>query len=240
MQKPQQQQISLQTPPNNQIAPPRLSRTSPAANHTPIASRMMIQNSQRALSASERGCSNSRRIIYSPSIPKPRQAKRSTRQQIFNIRNPVQSLKVSPKTPRESLRLLGLHCGLGWLQTGGCGSSVAFCSVSLLLHLSVASLLRMIRSHCHVCQVTSMYFSFRIHRSLCAQCTNLCQLNTIISILANIARVSLLMAVAATISQNKWLWFYKDSHKLPDIQCFEEASRGPWGSFIMLVRLRGR
>ncbi|KKZ64651.1 hypothetical protein EMCG_09433 [[Emmonsia] crescens] len=63
-------------------------------------------------------------------------------------------------------------------------------------------------------------------------------LNTIISILTNIVKVSVLVAVAASISQLKWLWL-KDMRPLQDLQIFDDASRGPLGSLYMVFYLRG-
>jgi hypothetical protein len=51
------------------------------------------------------------------------------------------------------------------------------------------------------------------------------QLNATVSILAFLARASLLMAVAAVIDQSKWLWF-KATRRLVGPQSFEDASRG--------------
>ncbi|KAI9878887.1 MAG: hypothetical protein M1830_010243 [Pleopsidium flavum] len=64
-------------------------------------------------------------------------------------------------------------------------------------------------------------------------------LNAIISILANLARASLLVAIAAAISQLKWLWF-QDKRSLHDLQVFDDASRGPGGALSMIIHLRGR
>ncbi|EGC42167.1 conserved hypothetical protein [Histoplasma capsulatum var. duboisii H88] len=62
--------------------------------------------------------------------------------------------------------------------------------------------------------------------------------NAIISVLANAIRVSILVVIAACISQLKWLWM-KDMRRLQDLQIFDDASRGPLGSLHMLFYLRG-
>lgn len=63
-------------------------------------------------------------------------------------------------------------------------------------------------------------------------------LNTIISILGVGSKSALMFAVAATMSQSKWCWFYTPQsdrkRRLEDIQFLDEASRGPLGSLCML------
>lgn len=44
--------------------------------------------------------------------------------------------------------------------------------------------------------------------------------------------------VVECISQLKWLWFVR-KQKLIDIQAFDDASRGPTGSLILIGKLRG-
>ena len=58
-------------------------------------------------------------------------------------------------------------------------------------------------------------------------------LNTIISTLATASKASLLCAVAGCIGQLKWCW-YRESHRLYDLQRFDDASRGPAGAIILL------
>ena len=64
-------------------------------------------------------------------------------------------------------------------------------------------------------------------------------LNAIIAVLATASRSMLIYAVAAAISQLKWCW-YLQSRKLQDMQIFDDASRGPWGSLTLLILLRAR
>lgn len=64
-------------------------------------------------------------------------------------------------------------------------------------------------------------------------------LNTAISILAVVAKSALLVPVAEVISQQKWYWFWgDDARPLSDFQRHDAASRGPWGSFVLLLRPR--
>ena len=65
-------------------------------------------------------------------------------------------------------------------------------------------------------------------------------LNALISILATASKAALLAVVAAVISQLKWCWFSSDSRKLQDLQSFDDASRGVFGSILLLLGLQGR
>ncbi|KAK8009694.1 hypothetical protein PG989_000627 [Apiospora arundinis] len=47
---------------------------------------------------------------------------------------------------------------------------------------------------------------------------------------------SLLVPVSSTIGQSKWSWIGKRSRKLEDIAAYDEASRGPWGSLVLLLK----
>ncbi|KAK2808824.1 hypothetical protein FQN50_004300 [Emmonsiellopsis sp. PD_5] len=64
-------------------------------------------------------------------------------------------------------------------------------------------------------------------------------LNAIISILATVIKATIIVAVAAGISQLKWLWL-QDTRSLHDLQIFDDASRGPLGALHMAFYLRGR
>jgi cellulose synthase/poly-beta-1,6-N-acetylglucosamine synthase-like glycosyltransferase len=61
-------------------------------------------------------------------------------------------------------------------------------------------------------------------------------LNAIISILTAFSKSALLVAVAGAISQLKWRWYQNTKGRsVLDTQLFDDASRGPWGSLILLV-----
>lgn len=62
-------------------------------------------------------------------------------------------------------------------------------------------------------------------------------LNTIVSILATASKSALLCMVGTSIGQLKWIWF-QGGKKRPvyDLQSFDDASRGPWGSVMVLLR----
>lgn len=65
-------------------------------------------------------------------------------------------------------------------------------------------------------------------------------LNAIISILATGSKSSLLLAVGGAIGQLKWCWFIDKKRTLENIQDFDDASRGPWGSFNLLFSIHFR
>lgn len=60
--------------------------------------------------------------------------------------------------------------------------------------------------------------------------------NTVISVLATVSKASLLLPVAESISQLKWLHFDK-AHRLSDLDLYNSASRGPLGALLFLLRL---
>ncbi|KAF2866136.1 hypothetical protein BDV95DRAFT_456351, partial [Massariosphaeria phaeospora] len=66
-------------------------------------------------------------------------------------------------------------------------------------------------------------------------------LNDCISTLSKIASAALLLPASEALGQLKWSWFQGDrSKKVWDFEIFDNASRGPWGSFLLLARTRGR
>lgn len=66
-------------------------------------------------------------------------------------------------------------------------------------------------------------------------------LNAYISVLAKVASAALLLPVSEALGQLKWSWFQEDkSKKMWDFELFDSASRGPWGSFLLLIRTKGK
>ncbi|KAF2654709.1 hypothetical protein K491DRAFT_716834 [Lophiostoma macrostomum CBS 122681] len=65
-------------------------------------------------------------------------------------------------------------------------------------------------------------------------------LNAYISVLSKIASAGLLLPVSEALGQLKWSWFNKGSKKIWDFEIFDNASRGPWGSLLLLVRTKGK
>jgi hypothetical protein len=64
-------------------------------------------------------------------------------------------------------------------------------------------------------------------------------LNSYISILSKIAGAALLLPTTEALGQLKWGWFQKP-RKMVDFEIFDEASRGPWGSLMLILRSKGR
>jgi hypothetical protein len=63
---------------------------------------------------------------------------------------------------------------------------------------------------------------------------------TLGTVVALLATVSVAMAVAAVqecLSQVKWLWYHRRPRPLADLERYDQASRGSWGSLRLLLRL---
>ncbi|KAF2707837.1 hypothetical protein K504DRAFT_470184 [Pleomassaria siparia CBS 279.74] len=65
-------------------------------------------------------------------------------------------------------------------------------------------------------------------------------LNAIIAVLSKVASAALLLPASEALGQLKWSWFQGDSKKMWDFEIFDNASRGPWGSFLLLIRTKGK
>lgn len=61
-------------------------------------------------------------------------------------------------------------------------------------------------------------------------------INSLISVFATISQMAMMMPVVECISQLKWLWFVR-KQKLADFDAFDEASRGPTGSLMLLGKI---
>ncbi|EXJ73220.1 uncharacterized protein A1O5_02980 [Cladophialophora psammophila CBS 110553] len=64
-------------------------------------------------------------------------------------------------------------------------------------------------------------------------------INAIVSLLAGFAKAALLAVLASAIRQEKWLWFIGKPRPLNTVDAFEEASRGPYGSVLLILSRRG-
>ena len=62
-------------------------------------------------------------------------------------------------------------------------------------------------------------------------------LNTLIAVLSTLSRTALMVPVASCISQLKWIHLVGASRPLREVQVFDDASRGPWGSLELIWRL---
>jgi hypothetical protein len=64
---------------------------------------------------------------------------------------------------------------------------------------------------------------------------------TVINVLTKIASACLILPISEAIGQLKWTWFNgKESKDIIDFEIFDKASRGAWGSFLLLFRTKGR
>ncbi|MCJ1360786.1 MAG: hypothetical protein MMC33_010795 [Icmadophila ericetorum] len=64
-------------------------------------------------------------------------------------------------------------------------------------------------------------------------------LNTLVALLATLANANLAIPLQSGLSQLKWIRFKTKRTPLSDIEVFDDASRGTWGSILLLVKLRG-
>ncbi|KAK3688258.1 hypothetical protein B0T22DRAFT_148882 [Podospora appendiculata] len=65
-------------------------------------------------------------------------------------------------------------------------------------------------------------------------------INTLISIYFTILKAAMCFVLSGGLGQLKWAWFEQAAHPLDDLAKFDNASRGPWGSAVLLCRLRRR
>ncbi|KAF2036629.1 hypothetical protein EK21DRAFT_51413 [Setomelanomma holmii] len=64
---------------------------------------------------------------------------------------------------------------------------------------------------------------------------------TIITVLSKIASAALILPISEAIGQLKWSWFHgKESKDAFDFEIFDKASRGAWGSILLLIRTKGK
>ncbi|KAI4642984.1 hypothetical protein J4E93_007053 [Alternaria ventricosa] len=61
------------------------------------------------------------------------------------------------------------------------------------------------------------------------------------NVLSKIASAALILPISEAIGQLKWAWFHGTKSKdMIDFEIFDKASRGAWGSFLLLFRTKGR
>ncbi|KAJ6186202.1 hypothetical protein N7519_007503 [Penicillium mononematosum] len=63
-------------------------------------------------------------------------------------------------------------------------------------------------------------------------------LNATVSILTTACTTALMYGVSTFIGQSKWLHFRNGPRKLADFETFDEASRGVWGSILLLTTVK--
>ncbi|RLL95683.1 hypothetical protein CFD26_104288 [Aspergillus turcosus] len=60
-------------------------------------------------------------------------------------------------------------------------------------------------------------------------------LNAIVALLVTLMKAAMATYIAEALSQLKWSWF-TEARKLSDLSALDSASRGPWGSVLLLVQ----
>jgi hypothetical protein len=70
--------------------------------------------------------------------------------------------------------------------------------------------------------------------------TFIISLNATIAVFITAAKSTAILSVASCQSQCKWLHFKKSARKVHELELFENASRGPWGSLLLLSLIRSR
>ncbi|KAF2012500.1 hypothetical protein BU24DRAFT_484153 [Aaosphaeria arxii CBS 175.79] len=65
-------------------------------------------------------------------------------------------------------------------------------------------------------------------------------INALISVLSAVMKSSLLLPVGEAIGQLKWNWFRSGERPLVDFEAYDGATRGPWGSVLLLWTSRAR
>ncbi len=71
-------------------------------------------------------------------------------------------------------------------------------------------------------------------------------LNGLVALLSTVNRVALMVPVGSAMSQEVWLWFSSTRRRpvcrarLRDLESSDAASRGAWGSLLLLFRARTR
>lgn len=66
------------------------------------------------------------------------------------------------------------------------------------------------------------------------------QPNSLIAVFTTVGKSAMMVPIASCISQLKWRHFELHTNRLSDLQLLDEASRGPWGSLMLLADVRTR
>lgn len=83
--------------------------------------------------------------------------------------------------------------------------------------------------------IFGLVFPYRVLRPIPSWPSEI-TINAVISILSFVLRASIVTVVAEALSQQKWIWFTQN-RTLVDLLTFDRASRGPWGSALLIFRL---
>ena len=63
--------------------------------------------------------------------------------------------------------------------------------------------------------------------------------NALVSVFATVNVLLLTIVVGAGMGQLKWIWFRRHARSLADFDILDQASKGPTGSLMLLLRWRG-
>ncbi|OBR10854.1 Carboxylic ester hydrolase [Colletotrichum higginsianum IMI 349063] len=63
----------------------------------------------------------------------------------------------------------------------------------------------------------------------------LISVNSLTAIFTAVFKASLILPIAEGLGQLKWNWFHRPQ-KLADVALFDNASRGPWGSLLLIIK----
>lgn len=68
-------------------------------------------------------------------------------------------------------------------------------------------------------------------------------LNALVAAMSTVIRTSTMVSIAEVLGQAKWLWFgdarQRQVRRLADLEVFDKATRGSWGSLLLLWRIKG-
>lgn len=65
-------------------------------------------------------------------------------------------------------------------------------------------------------------------------------LNTVVATIATMCRALTVIPISEGLSQLKWNSLSRTERPLRDLYTFDQASRGPWGSLMLIFRAQGR
>jgi hypothetical protein len=64
--------------------------------------------------------------------------------------------------------------------------------------------------------------------------------NALVALATEFAKMSMSVSVESILAQLKWLWLVDRPRPLYDLQAYDDAVHGPWGSSILLFRRSAR
>ncbi|KAF3012650.1 hypothetical protein E8E14_010861 [Neopestalotiopsis sp. 37M] len=62
--------------------------------------------------------------------------------------------------------------------------------------------------------------------------------NSLIAVMTTISKAAMMVPIAACISQLKWVYFSGETRPIRNLDLFDAASRGPWGSLCFIPSIR--